>query len=36
VQLSGAGTDDRVPASIRHLIGEVTFGMVKKAGLPVR
>lgn len=36
VQLSGDGTDDQVPESIRHLIGDVTFGMVKKAGLPVR
>ena len=36
VKLSGSRTHDEAPESIRHLIGDVTFGMVKKAGLPVR
>ena len=36
VQLSGSGASDQAPDSIRHLIHDVTFGMVKKAGLPVR
>ncbi len=36
IQLSGGGANDQVPDSIRHLIRDVTFGMVKKAGPPVR
>lgn len=35
LQLSGSGNDDQVPESIRHLIGDVTFGQVKKAGLRI-
>lgn len=36
VQLSGCGKECNVPESICHLVDDVTFGMVKKAGLPLR